>query len=176
MNRRGLKYVVLLLALVPVALSNVNDDVRDYAYRVTIDRFNVAKSGDRLLKGDSRTPIMMENYQAFLEAPFIGHGVHYEEYVGHKYQWSFIVNPMAPFATHGLIGAVIMNLHVLALFLLLVVTPRLSGRDKAFFILVLAATLAQRPITVNGLGYLLLILMIFRLDGGEQPHETKPAT
>ncbi len=163
LNRRSIKYLVLFAALLTLALGRASPEVRDYAYSVTLDRFNVSTAGDRLLKGDSRTPIMRDNYRAFTDSPVLGHGLHYEDYVGARYTWSFIVNPAAPFATHGALGALIVNLHVIVLIILLIRTRRLSRYDKAFVLLTLIATLAQRPVTINGFGYLLFILMIHRL-------------
>lgn len=164
-NRAHYKYLIIVILGLSLALGRADSGVRDYAYHVTIDRFNVARSGDRLLKGDSRTPIMKENYKAFVEAPVIGHGLHYEDYVRNKYGASFIVNPIAPFATHGVLGALIVNMHVVVLLIVLFKTKKLRRRDKTFLTLVLLATLAQRPITINGFGYLLFTVMIYQLLG-----------
>jgi hypothetical protein len=163
LNKQTLKYVLLIVALVAVALGRLDPDIRDRAYHVTVDRFSIAKSGGRLLKGDSRTPIMKDNFRAFVDAPIIGHGLHYEEYVGNQYRSSFIVNPMAPFATHGVLGASLVNLHVIVLVIVLLGSKRLRGREKVLLFLVLIATLAQRPITINGFGYILFIVMIYEL-------------
>jgi hypothetical protein len=168
LNRRTFKYLLLLVLAVAVGLARVDPDVREQAYRVTVDRFNPAASGNRLLRGDTRTEIMIDNYRAFTDAPVIGHGLHYEDYVSEEYSYSFIVNPMAPFATHGVIGTVIINIHVLTLFVLLALSRGLTLRDKSLLFLVLLATLAQRPITVNGLGFLLFIIMMWELLAGNR--------
>ena len=163
LNRRYFKYLLFIIAGLTLALGRLDPEVRDFAYSVTVDRFSISRSGDRLLKGDSRTPIMKGNYRAFVDAPIIGHGLHYHDYVGDVYKWSFIVNPMAPFATHGVLGALIANIHVVVLLILLIKTKRLKRCDKSFILLVLTATLAQRPITINGFGYVLFIIMVYQL-------------
>lgn len=162
-SRAHLKYLILISAGLTLVLANVDSTVRDYVYDVTVDRFSISRSEGRVLKGDNRTPIMKENFKAFVESPIIGHGLHYEDYVGDRYKWSFIVNPMAPFATHGVVGALFVNFHVIALCVLLAKTRRLSRRNKSYIFLVLLSTLAQRPITINGLGYVLFIVMIYQL-------------
>jgi hypothetical protein len=162
-NKRTLKYLLLIVALLTVATGRLDPDVRDLIHKVTVDRFSVAGSGERLLKGDSRTPIMKDNFRAFVDAPIIGHGLHYEEYVGNRYRSSFIANPMAPFAAHGVVGTLFFNLHVLALLILMLKSRRLSGSDKSLLFLTLIATLAQRPVTINGFGYILFIIMIYEL-------------
>lgn len=162
-NRQHFKYLIVILAALTLALERSDTEVRDYVYRVTVDRFTVSSSGERLLKGDNRTLIMKNNYQAFVDAPFIGHGLHYEDHVGDAYGSSFIANPVAPFAMHGVFGALIVNLHVIVLLVVLMQTKRLKRRDKSFLIFVLLATLAQRPVTINGFGYVLFIIMIYQL-------------
>jgi len=154
---------MIVLGALSLALGHSDSEVRDYAFRLTVDRFSVSTSQDKLLKGDNRTIIMKRNYQAFVDAPLIGHGLHYKDHVGDAYGSSFIVNPVAPFATHGVLGALIVNIHVLILLIVLIKTKRLKRRDKSFLILVLLATLAQRPITINGFGYVLFIIMIYQL-------------
>jgi len=161
--RKHVPYVLVLAVGLLFALGRADVEVQDLVYRVTLDRFSMSSPQGRLLRGDNRTPIMIENYEAFSDAPVIGHGLHYDDYVGDNYGFSFIVNPMAPFATHGVIGAFIVNLHVLVLFVVLIATKSLIKRDKVLVFLVLLATLAQRPITINGLGYLLFIVMIYGL-------------
>ena len=170
-KRHQIKYAIIGIGALSLALGRLDTEVQDYAYRVTIDRFSVPVYGDRLLKGDNRTKIMKNNYRAFLDAPIIGHGLHYEYYVGNKYGSSFIVNPMAPFATHGVLGTLIVNIHVLILLIVLIKTKRLRRRDKTLVILVLLATLAQRPITINGLGYFLFIIMIYELVANKLPEK-----
>ena len=161
--RKHIPYVLVLAVGLLFALGRADVEVQNLVYRVTLDRFSISGSQGRLLKGDNRTPIMIENYKAFSDAPVIGHGLHYDDYVGHNYGFSFIVNPMAPFATHGVIGTFMVNLHVLVLFVVLIAAKSLIKRDKALVFLVLLATLAQRPITIDGLGYLLFIVMIYGL-------------
>jgi hypothetical protein len=162
-NKKSLKYLILIVGLLTVAVGRLDPDVRDRAYHVTVDRFSIAKSGGRLLKGDSRTPIMKDNFRAFVDAPVIGHGLHYEEYVGNHYRWSFIVNPVAPFATHGVLGAMLVNLHVIVLVIVLLRSSRLRRREKGLLTLILFAILAQRPVTINGFGYILFVIMIYEL-------------
>ena len=165
LNRKNFKYLLILVVGATLVLGRLDTEVRDSVYRVTIDRLSVSSSGDRLLKGDSRTPRMKDNYRAFVDSPIIGHGLHYDQYVGDKYKFSFIVNPVAPFATHGVLGALIVNIHVVILLIVLIKSKRLRRRDKSFVLLVLLATLAQRPITINGFGYILFIIMIYELVG-----------
>jgi hypothetical protein len=172
LNMRTMKYLIVLILLVAAGLARLEPEVREQAYRVTLDRFSVADSGNRLFRGDTRTEIMADNYKAFVDAPVIGHGLHYEEFVSEEYSASFIANPIAPFATHGVIGTIVVNIHVLVLLALLAMSRGLSSRDKGFIILVLLATLAQRPTTVNGLGHLLFIVMMWELLAGDRsvPH------
>jgi hypothetical protein len=162
-DRKYLTFLLLIFAGLVLTVERLDPEVRDLAYSVTVGRFNLAKSEDRLLKGDNRTAIMKQNYQAFADAPIIGHGLHYEDYIAGVYGASFIGNPVAPLARNGIFGAILMNLHVFALFLILLATKRLTRRDKLLLLLVLSATLAQRPITINGFGYFLFIIMIYQL-------------
>ena len=160
---RPIAYAVVVLIGLIFVFGRADQDVRDSVYSATVDRFSISRSKGRLLKGDDRTAIMVSNYDAFLDAPLIGHGLHYERYVGHRYTWSFIANPMAPLAVHGILGALIVNMHVFLLLLLLIGSKALKKCDRLAILIVLVGTLAQRPTTINGMGYLLFIVMIYRL-------------
>jgi hypothetical protein len=173
LNARYIKYVVLFALAVIIGFGQTEPEVRDFAYKVTIDRFRPATSGKRLIQGDNRTAIMRENYVAFRDSPYIGHGLHYEDYVGNQYRRSFIANPVAPLATHGVFGATIVNLHVIILIFVLMFTGRLTPRDRVYILLTLLVTLAQRPTTINGFGYLLFILMIYQIVESQRPYRAE---
>ncbi len=149
------------------AMTALEHEVREQLEAATVDRFARSESDQRILRGDNRTAIMVENFAAFREAPVIGHGLHYESFVGQRYRHGFIANPAAPLATHGLLGAVAYNMHVMVVLLALVFVARLSAREKLVIGAMLLLTLAQRPTTINGLGYLLFILLAYRFAGSE---------
>jgi hypothetical protein len=161
LNRRRVLYLLAAVGILSMGITQIDPEMREQLAHVTVDRFSVSEADERLVRGDNRTAIMRENFVAFMDAPFFGHGLHYQYHVDHLYHNSFIANPVAPFATHGLFGAIVFNFHVLILFLTLLTTNRLGRRNQALVLVVLLLTLAQRPTTINGLGYLLFIIMIY---------------
>ena len=160
LNRRRVIFLLAVAGVLSIGITQIEPEMREQLARVTVDRFGVSESDDRLVRGDNRTAMMRENFVAFMDAPFFGHGLHYEQHVGHLYRNSFIANPVAPFATHGLFGATVFNFHILILLLTLCTAKHLGRRNQALVLVVLLLTLAQRPTTINGLGYLLFIIMI----------------
>lgn len=160
LNRRRVLYLLAVAGVLSMGITQIDPQMQEQLARVTVDRFSASEADDRLVRGDNRTAIMRENCQAFMDAPFFGHGLHYEQHVGHLYRNSFIANPVAPFATHGVFGAIVYNFHVGILLLTLLSTRRLGRRNQVLVLVVLLLTLAQRPTTINGLGYLLFIIMI----------------
>lgn len=166
LSKRHALQLILLAVLCIGGILRVDPEMREQIAHVTVDRFSASESSDRLVRGDNRTVIMRENYQAFLDAPIIGHGLHYERHVGNRFNHAFIANPIAPLATHGILGAISFNFHVLVLFGTILLATRMKRRDRSLIFFVLLLTLAQRPTTVNGLGYLLFIATIYRVSGG----------
>lgn len=161
--RRHYKYVLLVSLITVAGFSQLDESVRDAVHGATVERFSAGGSGTRLLKGDNRSEIMTANYEAFLDSPYIGHGPNHEDHVGNVYGPSFIANPAAPLASHGLLGTVIINAHVALLFLLLLRSRSVGLRDRIAILIVLTALLAQRPTTIDGFSYLIFFIMIDRL-------------
>lgn len=163
LNRNQVVYILVGCMMLLFAYGRASNDVQDTVAAVTVDRFSIARSGGRLLKGDNRTAIMKDNYRAFVDSPMIGHGLHYEKYVSDIYPRTFIGNPVAPLATHGILGALLTNLHVFCFVVVLARTTNLRTGDKMLIGLSLAAILVQKPVTINGLGYLVFVVMTYRL-------------
>jgi len=151
--------LLLLVFVIGIGVYSLPNEIRGKLNHVTVDRFLPTEKEGRLLKGDNRLALLKANWQAFLESPIlIGHGLHYKEYTSTQYQRGFIGNPAAQLATNGILGSFVMNIHVLILFFLLALNRSYSRKDRALIGLSLLLMLIQRPITINGLGYLFFII------------------
>lgn len=158
---RQFLYLLLFGAVGVTVLSLVlPDSVLDRLVYMTIGRFSPAGGvNSRILVGDNRTPIMVDNLKAFFDSPWIGHGINYRQNTEGLYRYSFIGNPIAPLARDGILGAFVTSLHVInMIFQISVKKLRLSGRSRWFLVLTIILTLSQRPrFILGGIGYLLFV-------------------
>lgn len=99
--------VILLLVIFIDKYKQENEFMRQ-SYELTMYRLQSDDNNDdKFINGDNRSENLSYSYQAFLNAPFFGHGMNAHVNTKNKFYGKLCCNPLHPLATDGLIGTLI---------------------------------------------------------------------
>jgi hypothetical protein len=168
LNLKNIRYFAIL-TLTLILLTNYihanrdASDVNAQIYDKTLGRFSLTQSDGKIIEGDNRSQLFNNGFEAFQDAPIIGHGVHYQKNPKSKYRNIYFgANLMAPFATYGIVGVAFLWLHFYFWsYLIFIYFPK--SKVKKIFIfswLIVAINLLQRPDLIGLLNYFLVLLLI----------------
>jgi hypothetical protein len=78
---------------------------------MSIDRIAISNDNDKIIDGDTRSEPTKIALNAFLKAPFLGHGLSVTERSNSEFYNLFLgANIFTPFAYHGFLGVIIFYL------------------------------------------------------------------
>ncbi len=125
-------------------------------YRVMTDDI----TDDRLFHGDNRSDNLTYAKQAFLQAPFFGHGMTAHTNEKSEFYGKLCCNPLHPFATEGLVGTFVFFL-VFIYWGFYIVNRKKFDYISAGAWIIIFINMLQRPGTMGGsFGYLVFIFLL----------------
>lgn len=159
--------ILVILALVASAMlvrmtdSSVSP-LLERARMVTIDRVLPSTDSTRILQGDNRSQVLVESVRAWATNPQFGIGRSYIDDPKSDWYQSFLgANPMAPFATGGVVGALATYLvpSVILLFTIMLWFGYGITRDELLSSGLLVLSAMHRPFFMTPL----IILVLFAI-------------
>lgn len=161
-----LKVVIWMAVIVGLLFSAIvefkdRSEIGRVVYELTVYRVMPPdESEDKLFKGDNRSENFAYAKQAFLQAPFFGHGMSAHTNEKNEFVGKLCCNPLHPLATEGLVGTFIY-------FLVFIYWGILILRNKSFDYIsagawiIIFINMMQRPGFSGGtFGYFVFIFLL----------------
>lgn len=159
--------VVICLAVIVGSLFAAIVEYRDKSeigrvvYELTVYRVLADDvSDDRLFHGDNRSDNFTHAKQAFMQAPFFGHGMSAHTNEKSEFFGKLCCNPLHPFATEGLVGTFVFFL-VFIYWGIYILKKKPFDYISAGAWIIIFANMLQRPGAMGGtFGYLIFIFLL----------------
>ena len=157
-------FIILLIVSSITAINFLSNEspVFSQIKRITIDRFRIAEDNpDRILRGDNRSKLAKLALEAFYDAPFMGHGINYENNPDSSYyrRW-FGANIFMPLGSFGIIGVAFLYLHVFYLLYVMVFKAGRYNSDYTKVFIIIFLNYLQRPHAIGFLNHLIILILI----------------
>jgi hypothetical protein len=156
--------------------SQLDESKKSILYGYTFERigsfFSAGNgSSSNYFKGDNRSDLINLSKEAIKQSPIIGVGISYASKPGTPFFGKFMgANFLGIFAVHGLLGGLILSLHILYYGWVSFRTNRFGVEIKSFIIYFLL--LLQRPDYIGGiLPYISVIALIYVTKNYYKIHE-----
>ena len=140
----------------------LDNPISGLIYSLTIGRLSYVGEDNKVIQGDNRSEALILASKIFSQNPLFGLSPLKIE----KNKIFIGANPMGPLAYHGIIGSVIVFLHLIYLFYLLL-NPTIWKKGNMIKIKLFVSLLllySQRPDVMGYFSYLLVLLMISIVD------------
>jgi hypothetical protein len=165
---KNLKYFIifsLLLIFFNNYIQNNKNDSRilNVLSIMSIDRLLISNDSDKFIDGDTRSEPTKIALNAFIKAPFLGHGLSVTERSNSEYYNLFLgANIFTPFAYHGFFGVIIFYLLYIY-WTVQCIKISLKNLNKIVFAswFIITINLLQRPDAfIGSYGYFVFIFLI----------------
>lgn len=155
--------IVAVLSIVIISITAIKDDsdFGESLYNLTVNRIQpTARDDIKLIAGDNRSENLVYAWSAFTKAPFFGYGKNAHSNPHGEFFGKLCCNPMHPFATEGIIGALIYFLIFIYISFFIFIKKPIDLVSLGIFI-ILFVNMLQRPGFQNGaFGYFIFIFIL----------------
>ena len=163
---RFLTYIfVFFMTIYFVIIFQNKNDAINRIYTLTVSRLKLENANsNKTFAGDNRIVLFRKAMMAYKDAPLMGQGISYQEDSGNKfYKQHLGSNIMYPFAVYGLIGTIILFLHLIYLIYFAFIKSLIQLKlDKlvVYIIFLIFLNFIQRPYFLGLFTYMMFILLI----------------
>lgn len=153
--------VIVFSLFVAIVEYRDKSDITRVVYELTVYRVMTDDiTDDRLFHGDNRSDNLTHAKQAFLQAPFFGHGMTAHTNEKSEFYGKLCCNPLHPFATEGLVGTFVFFL-VFIYWGFYIVNQKKFDYISAGAWIIIFVNMLQRPGTMGGsFGYFVFIFLL----------------
>lgn len=171
-------FMIISIAIYAIIKFQNKNDAINRIYTLTVSRLKLENAdSNKTFAGDNRTVLFRKAMIAYKDAPLMGQGISYQEDPGNKfYKQHLGSNIMYPFAVFGLIGTIILFLHLIYLLFFAFIKSLIQLKlDKPVVIVVFLIFLnfIQRPFFLNFFTYILIILLIETIKDRTEKNQIK---
>lgn len=161
-----LKVVIWMAVVVGIFFAAIvefkdRSDIGRVVYELTVYRVMPPdESEDKLFKGDNRSENFAVAKQAFLLAPFFGHGMSAHTNEKSEFVGKLCCNPLHPFATEGLVGTFVFFLVFLYWGIYILLQKPFDYISAGAWIIIFANMLQRPGATGGSFGYFVFIFLL----------------
>lgn len=153
--------VVVGLAFAAIVEYRDKSEIGRVVYELTIYRVLTDNiSDDRLFHGDDRSVNFTHAKEAFIQAPFFGHGMSAHTNEKSEFVGKLCCNPLHPFATEGLIGTFVFFLVFIYWGFYILKRKPFDYISAGAWIIVFANMLQRPGVTGGTFGYLVFVFLL----------------